>query len=88
MPKPIKHRPRPRDINQIAHQLVEQSTAEPELLPDASPETPASLSAYMASIGRKGGKIGGKRRLDTLSDRKRKKIASDAAKARWAKSKR
>ena len=38
----------------------------------------------MATIGRKGGKIGGKRRLDTLTDKQRKKIATNAAKARWA----
>jgi hypothetical protein len=39
----------------------------------------------MASIGRKGGKIGGKRRLSTLSEKERKRIASVAAKARWQK---
>jgi hypothetical protein len=39
----------------------------------------------MAEIGRKGGKIGGKRRLSTLTAKKRKQIASDAAKARWGK---
>jgi len=37
----------------------------------------------MAQIGRKGGQIGGKRRLSTLSEKERKAIASKAAKARW-----
>lgn len=45
------------------------------------------VSRYMAAIGKKGGIIGGKRRLDTLSAKKRQKIASDAAKARWDKNK-
>jgi len=85
MPKPIKHRKRPADINQFAHRLVEQSTAEPEASPDVIPAAPANLSAYMAAIGRKGGKIGGKRRLDTLTEKQRKKIATAAANARWAK---
>ena len=45
---------------------------------------PALLSQVMRAIGSKGGKIGGKRRLETLSDERRKEIASQAAKARWA----
>ena len=57
--------------------LVQQSTT---IVPETIPET---ISEYMATIGRKGGKIGGKRRLTTLSEKERKKIASDAAKARW-----
>lgn len=88
MPKPIKHKKRPADINQLAHRLVEQSTTELEIAPDVIPPAPANLSTYMAAIGRKGGKIGGKRRMDTLTDKERKKIATTAAIARWAKSKR
>jgi len=41
----------------------------------------------MAEMGRKGGRIGGKRRLETLSDRRRRQIARNAAKARWTKHK-
>jgi hypothetical protein len=85
MPKRIKHPKQPADLNQLAHQLVRQSTAEPEIVPSASPNPPVDLSAYMAAIGRKGGKIGGKRRLTTMTAKKRKKIATDAARARWDK---
>ena|SRR5258707_258061 len=46
---------------------------------------PDLLSQVMRAMGAKGGRIGGKRRLETLSDARRKQIASDAAKARWAK---
>jgi hypothetical protein len=37
----------------------------------------------MAEMGRKGGKIGGKRRLETMTPRKRKSLARNAALARW-----
>jgi hypothetical protein len=39
----------------------------------------------MAEMGRKGGRIGGKRRLETMTDRQRSAIARKAAKARWSK---
>jgi hypothetical protein len=81
MPKRIKHSKRPSDVNQIAHLLVEQSTA----LPTPATPVPASISEYMAAIGRKGGLIGGKQRLKTLTPAKRKQIAAKAARARWAK---
>jgi hypothetical protein len=84
MPKRIKHPKRLTDVNQLAHYLVEQSTAESEITPDA-PATPVNISEYMAAIGRKGGQIGGKRRMATLTVRERKKIATNAAKARWKK---
>ena len=45
------------------------------------------VSQVMAEMGRKGGLIGGKRRLETLSDRRRSQIAKQAARARWSKKK-
>lgn len=86
MPKRIKHSKRPRDVNQLAHLLVEQSTAQTEVSPQP-PTVTASVSEYMAAIGRKGGQIGGKRRLSTLTKKDRHDIASAAAKARWQKAK-
>jgi hypothetical protein len=41
----------------------------------------------MREMGAKGGKIGGKRRLETMTDAQRTKSARKAAKARWAKAK-
>lgn len=41
------------------------------------------LSAYFAAIGRKGGRIGGKRRMETLTPTRRSEIATAAARARW-----
>jgi hypothetical protein len=43
------------------------------------------ISIFMAEMGRKGGKIGGKRRLETLTPEKRRELALRAAKARWEK---
>jgi len=41
----------------------------------------------MAAMGRKGGKIGGKRRLKTMTPEERSQVAVKAAKARWDKEK-
>jgi hypothetical protein len=78
---------RPRDPNQLAKWIVDQSTSDtpeqPEVIP--TPQAPLDLSAYMAAIGRKGGKIGGKRRMKTMTKDQRIEAASKAAKARWKK---
>lgn len=41
------------------------------------------LSLHMAKLGAKGGKIGGKRRLETMTAKRRKEVAAKAAAARW-----
>jgi hypothetical protein len=79
---------RPRDPNQLAKLIVDLSTGDaqqPE--PQAAPPSPVNLSEYMASIGRKGGQIGGKRRLKTMTKEQRRKVAARAARARWKKTK-
>ena len=81
---------RPRDPNQLAAWTVAVSTgqipapepAPPKIAPSA---TPANISEYMAAIGRKGGQIGGKRRLKTMTKSQRSRVAAKAAKARWKK---
>jgi len=79
---------RPRDPNQLAKWIVDRSTAEPveeikEVIVPEKPASPVDLSAYMASIGRKGGQIGGKRRLKTMTKAERSKVAAKAARTRW-----
>jgi hypothetical protein len=77
---------RPRDPNQLAKWIVEQSTG--ESLPATAPvNVPSNLSAYMAAMGRKGGMVGGKRRLVTMTAAQRKKVAAKAAQTRWGKRK-
>ncbi|MGO9434384.1 MAG: hypothetical protein ACLP00_08815 [Terracidiphilus sp.] len=81
---------RPRDPNQLAKWTVEVSTGQipaPEDDPAAPPSVtpPVNLSEYMAAIGRKGGQIGGKRRLKTMTKEQRRKVALKAARSRWKK---
>jgi hypothetical protein len=45
------------------------------------------VQQVMREMGAKGGKIGGKRRLITMTDEQRRRSAKKAAKARWAKAK-
>ncbi len=80
-------RERPTDPNQIAYFLVQRSTEETASDPKPMMKTivPKSISRVMAKMGSKGGKIGGKRRLVTMTPELRSQIASDAAKARWKK---
>lgn len=80
---------RPSDPNQLAKWIVEQSTAEESLKqePVKPVSAPADLSAYMAAMGRRGGMVGGKRRLVTMTAAQRKKAAAKAAQARWGKKK-
>ena len=82
MPKRIKQGKRPTDVNQLAHYLGDTSTQGDSATLQPSKE---QVSMLMAEMGRKGGKIGGKRRLETMSARQRTSIAKKAAKARWAK---
>ena len=76
---------RPRDPNQLAKWIVDQSTNDAPEAPALPVAAPVDLSAYMAAIGRKGGQIGGKRRLKTMTKEQRRKVAAKAAKARWGK---
>lgn len=46
------------------------------------------VSEVMRQMGIKGGKIGGKRRLQTMTPERRSEVALKAARARWAKRKR
>ena len=78
---------RPRDPNQLAAWTVAVSTGQ---IPEPEPEPPkvtgsapsSTISEYMAAIGRKGGQIGGKRRLKTMTKAQRQRVAAKAAKVR------
>jgi hypothetical protein len=74
------------DPNVLAHQSVQAIAA-------LSGEPTKHLSSdmlhqVMSAMGRKGGQIGGKRRLETMTGQERTAAALKAARARWAKKKR
>ncbi len=85
MPKRI-HTSVSADPNVLAHQSVQAIAAlSGESTRDVPPDV---LHLVMSAMGRKGGQIGGKRRLETMTDQERTAAALKAARARWAKKKR
>jgi hypothetical protein len=78
MPKRIS---KSMDINQAAFQMVRRSTG----TADPPKVTASEVSRVMAAMGRKGGKIGGKRRLETMTPEQQREVAMKAAKTPWSK---
>lgn len=79
---PDRSRTRPRDPNELAHNVFlesigEQPKTEP---PVAKPKNPAAVA-----LGRLGGLKGGVARAASLTPKKRSQMASKAAQARWGK---
>jgi hypothetical protein len=66
------------DAVQNARRVFMQATETTEL---------TVVQKVMREMGAKGGKIGGKRRLETMTDEQRRRSARKAAKARWSKAK-
>ncbi|MGB7748344.1 MAG: hypothetical protein WBN75_13780 [Verrucomicrobiia bacterium] len=75
------HKRSSKDLNETAFSIVQQSTG--QTMP-VSPPMPAKNPAAVA-LGRLGGLKGGKARAASLSAKKRKEIAKNAAKSRWLK---
>jgi hypothetical protein len=71
----------PRDPNELAKYILDVTTGEAEKI-EPPKKNPAAVA--LAALG---ASKGGKARAKSLSSRKRKAIATKAAKARWAKSK-
>jgi hypothetical protein len=70
------------DTVQNAKRVFDEAISRVEDTP--TPDS-AMISQVMAAMGAKGGRIGGKRRLETMTDTQRSRIAKKAAKARWSK---
>jgi hypothetical protein len=76
---PDRSRKRPRDVNELARQIVDEATGEaPPYDPDAGKD-PAAVA-----LGRKGGLKGGKARAEKMTPEQRTEAARKAAQARWA----
>jgi hypothetical protein len=82
-----KRKSKSLDTVQNARRVALESVGATDEAPEAPKPSRSVISQVMAEMGRKGGKIGGKRRLVTLSDRRRSQIARQAARTRWAKKK-
>ena len=77
---------RPRDPNQLAHQIMLESTGQAEPLnPEVAKPADPAKNPHAVALGRLGGLKGGVARAAALGPRKRSQIAAKAAKARWGK---
>ena len=101
MPKPLKKATRkqpvkpkrPTDPNRAAHSMMAEHMArvaeqDEQDAPVQALDFQAQYKAHMAKLGAKGGKVGGKRRMQTMTQDQRSAVASKAARAMWAKRKR
>jgi hypothetical protein len=67
---------RPRDVNQLAKQIVEEATGQAEPVED-------TRDPLAVELGRRGGLKGGKARAAKLTQEQRIAIAKKAAAKRW-----
>lgn len=74
-----KRSSKPRDLNKLAHRIVDEATGE------APPEPESTKDPAAVELGRRGGLKGGKARAVKLSAKRRSEIAKKAARARWQK---
>ena len=79
---PDRSRKRPRDINELARQLVDEATGEAMPADPNEGKDPAAVA-----LGRKGGLKGGKARAAKLTPEQRSEAARKAAAARWSRQK-
>ena len=82
MPKRSSKPIRPRDANQLGKLIVDLSTGEADE-PAARVPDDSGKNAAAVELGRRGGLKGGAARAKALSAKRRKEIASKAAKKRW-----
>jgi len=77
MPRRTSGQKRPDDPNRLAKTIVHQATGQTAPLPEDT------IRAVMREMGRRGGLKGGKARAEKLTGKRRRAIASQAAKTRW-----
>ena len=76
----MSKRKQEEDFNEAAFRVVTQSTAAPIPITKVKKrKNPAAVA-----LGRLGGKKGGRARADKLDPARRREIASNAARKRWA----
>jgi hypothetical protein len=67
------------DVAQNARRVFDEALASVE----ETTVSQTTISLVMAQMGRKGGQIGGKRRLITMTPERRQEVARQAALKRW-----
>ncbi len=72
---------RPRDVNQLAWQVVQEATGQAP----AEPEAPDTRNPAAVALSKLGASKGGHARAAALSPAKRRAIAKKAIAARWGK---
>jgi cystathionine beta-lyase family protein involved in aluminum resistance len=91
MPERTSKPKRPRDINQLAHVIVQESIQEyperdePDDVNADAVQEKLEKNPHAQALGRLGGKKGGRARAEKLSAERRKEIARQAAEKRWGK---
>jgi hypothetical protein len=81
---PDRSKKRPRDPNQLAYQIMLESTGQSEPFnPKPAKAIDPAKNPHAVALGRLGGLKGGAARAAALGPRKRSQIAAKAAKARW-----
>ena len=78
-----KRKKREHDFSVIAHRVVQEATGEAEEQSIEPEPTPEERHTAAVTLGRLGGKMGGKARAAKLSKKRRQEIARLAAQARW-----
>ena len=73
---------RPRDMNQLAWQIVQEATGQ---APPAPPEPPDTRNPAAVALAKLGASKGGHARAASLTPAKRRAIAKKAVQARWSK---
>jgi hypothetical protein len=79
MSMPNRSGKRARDLNSLAHQIVEEATGNVRPFDPAEGKDPAAVA-----LGRKGGLKGGKARAAKMTPEERQASARRAAQARWS----
>ena len=80
-----KKKKRPTDLNKLAAQIVAEATGQEPTKEDPTKSPAKEKNPAAVALGRLGGLKGGKARAENLSAKRRKEIATKAAKARWNK---
>jgi hypothetical protein len=82
MPKRSRKEPADYNLNAARIVAIATGTEPPEPIKPVKPPAPKK-NPHAVALGRKGGKVGGKARAESLTAEERSAIAVKAARARW-----